>query len=169
MSISMYTASIPLFKQMLNSLNAVLAKAETHAAERKIDPDALLHARLFPDMFSLMRQVQIATDFAKGVSARLAGVDIPEHEDNEKTFADLQARVTKTLTFIDGLSATQIDGSETREIVLRPGTPKEKKLNGQAYLIHYALPQFFFHVTTAYAILRHNGIEVGKRDYIGSY
>jgi hypothetical protein len=169
MSISMYTASIPLFKQMLNSLNAVLAKAETHAAERKIDPDALLHARLFPDMFSLMRQVQIATDFAKGVSARLAGVDIPEHEDNEKTFADLQARVTKTLTFIDGLSATQIDGSETREIILRPGTPKEKKLNGQAYLIHYALPQFFFHVTTAYAILRHNGIEVGKRDYIGSY
>jgi hypothetical protein len=169
MTISMHAASIPVFKQMLNSLNDVLAKAEAHAAAKKIEPDALLQARLFPDMFALVRQVQIAADFAKGVSARLAGVEVPAYEDNERSFADLHARISKTLAFIDGLTAAQIDGSETREIVLRPGTPKEQKLNGQTYLLQYGLPQFFFHVTTAYAILRHNGVELGKRDFMGSY
>jgi hypothetical protein len=165
----MYSASIPVFKQMLSALNDVLAKAEAHAAEKKIDPNAFLQARLFPDMFPLLRQVQIAADFAKSVPARLAGAEVPSYEDSELTFADLHARVQKTLAFIDGLTAAQIDGSEALEIVLRPGTPKEKKLTGQTYLLGYGLPQFFFHVTTAYDILRHNGVEVGKRDFMGAY
>jgi hypothetical protein len=169
MTISMYSASIPVFKQMLSALNDVLAKAEAHATEKKIDPNAFLQARLFPDMFPLLRQVQIAADFAKSVPARLAGAEVPSYEDSELTFADLHARIQKTLAFIDGLTAAQIDGSETLEIVLRPGTPKEKKLTGQTYLLGYGLPQFFFHVTTAYDILRHNGVEVGKRDFMGAY
>ncbi|MFC3107128.1 DUF1993 family protein [Undibacterium arcticum] len=169
MTISMYTASIPVFKQILGGLHDVLAKAEAHATAKSIEPNALLQARLFPDMFNLVRQVQIAADFAKSVSARLANADVPAYEDNEQTFADLQARIAKTLAFIDGLAATQFDGSESREIVLRPGTPKEKKLSGQAYLLSYGFPQFFFHVTTTYDILRHNGVEIGKRDFMGSY
>ncbi|MDB5769213.1 MAG: hypothetical protein JWQ61_4027 [Collimonas fungivorans] len=169
MTISMYSASIPVFKQMLSALNDVLAKAEAHATEKKIDPNAFLQARLFPDMFPLLRQVQIAADFAKSVPARLAGAEVPSYEDSELTFADLHARIQKTLAFIDGLSAAQIDSSATLEIVLRPGTPKEKKLTGQTYLLGYGLPQFFFHVTTAYDILRHNGVEVGKRDFMGAY
>jgi hypothetical protein len=169
MTISMYAASIPVFTQMLNSLKDILSKTEAHAAEKKIDPTVLLQARLFPDMLPLTRQVQIATDFAKGVSARLAGADVPAYEDNEQTFADLQARIAKTLALIEGLKPAQIDGSERREIVLRPGTPKEQKFAGQSYLLNYGLPQFFFHVTTAYAILRHNGVEIGKRDFMGTY
>ncbi|MFC5473428.1 DUF1993 domain-containing protein [Paraherbaspirillum soli] len=169
MTISMYSASIPVFKQMLNAMNDVLVKAEAHATEKKIEPNALLQARLFPDMLPLVRQVQIAADFAKSVPARLAGIEVPSYEDNEQTFAELHARIAKTLAFIDGLSAAQIDGSEGLEIVLRPGTPKEKKLSGQAYLLSYGLPQFFFHVTTTYAILRHNGVEIGKRDFMGAF
>ena len=169
MTISMYSASIPLFKQMLNAMSHVLEKAEAHVLEKAIEPNALLHARLFPDMYPLVRQVQIATDFAKSVSARLASIDVPFHEDNEQTFADLCARIDKTMTFIDSLSAAQIDGSETLDIVLRPGTPKEKKLTGQTYLLSYGLPQFFFHVTTVYAILRHNGVDIGKRNFMGAY
>lgn len=169
MTISLYCASIPVFKQMLGSLREVLTKAEAHAAAKNFTPDALLQARLFPDMFPLLRQVQIAADFARGVSARLAGAEVPAYEEGEKTFADLQALIGKTLAFLDGLDAARFDGSETREIVLRPGTPKEKKLSGQAYLLNYGLPQFFFHVTTAYAILRHSGIEIGKKDYMGAY
>ena len=169
MTISMHAASVPVFQQMLGSLDALLAKAEAHAVERKIDPDALLHARLFPDMFPLLRQVQIACDFAKGVSGRLAGAELPVFDDKETTFADLHALVAKTLTFIGGLDAAQFDGSESRDIVLRPGTPKERKIAGQAYLLSYGLPQFFFHVSASYALLRHNGVEVGKRDYMGAY
>ena len=170
MTISMYAASIPVFRQMLNSLNAILAKAETHAAAKKIDPNALLHARLFPDMFPLIQQVQLASDFAKGAAARLAGVDVPSYEDKEQTFSDLHARIEKTLAFIGSLTPAQIDDSKEREIVSMAGTPYERKFPNQTtYLLHYGLPQFFFHVTTAYAILRHNGIEIGKRDYIGSY
>ena len=120
-------------------------------------------------MFPLRRQVQIACDFARGVSARLAGVDVPSFPDTEKTFAELQALIEKTLSFIGGLSPTQFDKSESREIVTRPGTPKERRFNGQAYLLSYGLPQFFFHVTTAYALLRHNGLELGKGDYMGKY
>ena len=120
-------------------------------------------------MFPLLRQVQIAADFAKSVPARLAGVEVPAYEDSEQSFADLQARIDKTLSFLAGLRPAQIDGSEALEVVLRPGTPKEKKLSGQTYLVGYGLPQFFFHVTTAYDILRHNGVEIGKRDFMGVY
>ena len=169
MTLPMHAASVPVFKQMLTSLADILSKAEAHSADRKIDPAALLQARLFPDMFPLVRQVQIACDFAKSVPARLAGADVPAYEDTEQTFAELQARIAKTLDFIDGLDAAAFDGSEQREIVLRPGTPKERTIGGQAYLLHYGLPQFFFHVTTTYALLRHNGVEVGKKDFMGAY
>ena len=169
MTISMYSASVPVFKQILTGLSNVLTIAENHATEKKIDANALLQARLFPDMFALTRQVQIAADFAKSVTSRLAGIEVPAYEDNEQTFAELQARIAKTIAFIDGLNAEQIDGSDTLEVVLRPGTPKEKKLTGQAYLLQYGLPQFFFHVTTSYDILRHNGVEIGKRDFMGAY
>ena len=172
MTISLYAASVPVFKQMLASVSGILAKAEAHAGTRNIDANALLQARLFPDMFPLIRQVRIAAEFARGISARLAGVEVPTaptNEDNQQTFADLQALIAKTLAFIDGVTPAQIDGQEAREIILRPGTPKEKKLTGQSYLLSYGLPQFFFHVSTTYAILRHNGVEVGKRDYMGVY
>ena len=169
MTISMYQASAPIFTQLLNSLSAILSKAEAQAASNAIDATTLLQASLFPDMLNLTRQVQIATDFAKGVCARLAGIEVPTYEDNETSFQDLQTRVAKTLLFLSTLTPAMVDGTETREIVLRPGTAKEKKLTGQAYLLHYGLPQFFFHVTTAYDILRHNGIEIGKRDYMGTF
>ncbi len=164
-----YTSSIPVFKQMLGGLSAVLAKAEAHATAKKIDPQALLQSRLYPDMFTLLRQVQVACDFAKSVSARLAGAEVPKTEDNEQSFADLQARIAGVLAFIDGLGAAQFDAAATREIVTQAGTPKEKRFTGQSYLLNYGLPHFFFHTTTAYSILRHNGVEVGKKDYIGTY
>jgi len=164
-----YTSSIPVFTQMLGGLKTVLSKAEAHATDKKIDPNALLHARLFPDMFNLLRQVQVASDFAKSVSARLAGVDVPKLEDTEQTFAQLQARIDTVLAFIGGLDAAKFAEAATREIVTQAGTPKEKRFSGQSYLFNYGLPHFFFHTTTAYAILRHNGVEVGKKDYIGTY
>lgn len=169
MTISLYAASIPVFKQMLSSMSAVLAKADAHATAKNIDANALLQARLFPDMFPLIKQVQIAAEFARSVAARLAGAEVPAYEGKEQTFADLQVMIGKSLAFLDGFTAAQIDGQEGREIVLRPGTPKEKKFTGQSYLLSYALPQFFFHVTTTYAILRHNGLEIGKRDFMGAY
>ena len=150
-------------------LREVLAKAEAHSSAKKIDPNALLQARLFPDMFPLLRLVQVATDFAKSVSARLAGVEVPKVEDTEQTFADLQARIATVLTFIEGLDAARFDDAATREIVTQAGTPKEKRFSGQSYLFNYGLPHFFFHTTTVYAILRHNGVEVGKKDYVGTY
>lgn len=165
----MYIQSVPVFKQMLNAMKDVLTKADAHATARSIDPAAYLQARLFPDMFALLKQVQIAADFARGVSARLAGVPVPANEGQEKTFADLTVMLNESVAFLDSLQAPQFDGSSEREIVLRPGTPKERKFSGQAYLIHYGLPQFFFHATTVYAILRHNGIEIGKKDYMGAY
>jgi hypothetical protein len=169
MTTYMYTTSVPVFKQLLKSLSIILTKAEAYATDKKFKPTVLLEARLCPDMFPLNRQVQIATDFARSVSARLAGVEVPAYDDNEQTFAELQARIGKTLSFIESLTPTQFEGSETREIVLRPGTPKEKKMVGHTYLSNYGLPQFLFHVTTAYAILRHNGLEVGKGDFMGAY
>lgn len=169
MTNALYASSIPLFKQMLGGLKSVLAKAEAHAADKKIDPNALLQARLFPDMFPLLKQVQVATDFAKGVAHRLADVEVPKMDDAELTFADLQARIDKVLALMDGLDAAQFEGAATREIVTQAGTPKEKRFTGQSYLVNYGLPHFFFHTTTAYNILRHNGVDVGKRDYIGTY
>ena len=144
MTSAMYTHSVPVFKQMLTALKTILAQASEHAAAKSIEPDAFLQARL-------------------------AGVEVPKFDGQEKTFADLDALLTQTLAFLDGVQASQFEGKEGTEIVLRPGTPKEKKLNGQAYLANYGLPQFFFHVTTAYDILRHNGLPIGKRDFMGAY
>ena len=169
MTPSMYAASVPVFLQLLGSIKNVLVIAERHVTDKKIEPDALLRARLFPDMFPLIRQVQIASDFARGVSARLAAVEVPVYDDKEQSFAELQALLDKTIAFLSGLSTDAFSGSESREIVVRPGTPKERRFTGQAYLLSYGLPQFFFHATTVYALLRHNGIEIGKRDYMGAY
>ena len=169
MNSTMHVSSVPVFQQLLTALGGVLAKAETFAVERKIDPAALLQARLFPDMFPLARQVQIACDFATSVSARLAGAEVPAIEGGDQTFADLQQRIAATLDFIGGLDAARFESSGEREILLRPGTPKERRIGGQAYLLAYGLPQFFFHVTTAYDLLRHNGVEIGKKDYMGAY
>jgi hypothetical protein len=165
----MYLNSVPVFKQLLTALKAILAQANEHVVANSIEPDAFLQARLYPNMFPLVKQAQIAADFARGISARLAGVAVPVYEGKEKSFADLDALLAQTLGFIEGVDASQFAGSETKEIVLRPGTPKEKKLTGQAYLTHYGLPQFLFHVTTTYALLRHNGLPIGKRDFMGVY
>jgi hypothetical protein len=165
----MYSASIPVLLQMLGSLDGLLVKANAHADAKGIEPDALLQARLSPDMFPLSRQVLVACDFARSVPARLIGVDVPAYDDNERDFVQLRARIARTLAFLGGLTPEEFLGSETREIVLRPGTPKERTMTGQAYLLSYGLPQFFFHVTTAYALLRHNGVQVGKKDYMGVY
>jgi len=165
---SMYAASVPVFKQILNSLLAILDKAEAHAEAKKIDPAALLQFRLFPDMLPFTRQIQIATDFAKGAGARLAGLPAPSYDDTEQSFAELKARIVKTLDFLASLAPEQFVGAEERAITTGSGE-KTKHFVGQAYLLHYALPHFFFHATTAYDILRHNGLEVGKKDFIGSY
>ena len=166
MSISMYQASVPTLIQALKALSGVLDKGAKHAEAKGIDPAVLLSSRLYPDMFPLTRQVQIASDNAKGPSARLAGMEPPKFDDNEASFADLQARITKTIDFLQTLKPAQIDGSEDRQIVLqmRAG-PLEFK--GQAYLLHFAMPNFYFHCATVYAILRHNGVEVGKKDFLG--
>jgi hypothetical protein len=168
MSFSMYTASVPVFRQILNSLLAILNKAEAHIEEKKIDPNALLQFRLYPDMLPFTRQIQIAADFAKGAGARLAGQDVPSYEDNEKTFGELKLRITRTLAFLDSLPQAAIEDSAQRAITTGSGE-KTKHWVGQEYLAHYALPHFYFHATTAYDILRHNGLEIGKKDFIGSW
>ena len=168
MTFSMYSASAPVFKQILTSLSAIIDKAEAHATEKKIEPAALLQARLFPDMFPFIRQVQIAADFAKGAAARLGGVEVPKYDDTEQSFGDLKARIAKTLAFIDSVPQDGIEASEGRDITTGSGE-KAKQWKGQTYLIHYALPHFYFHATTAYDILRHNGVEIGKKDFIGSF
>ncbi|HVI91567.1 MAG TPA: DUF1993 family protein [Dongiaceae bacterium] len=166
MSLSMYQASVPVFLRNLKNLSAVLDKGLANAEARKIDPTVFVNARLAPDMHALPRQIQIATDAAKGCGARLAGVEVPSYEDTETTFPELQARIAKTAAFLQGLTAAQIDGSENRAITLKMRTG-EVNLTGQSYLLNVALPNFFFHYTTAYAILRHNGVDVGKMDYLG--
>lgn len=167
MSLSMFDASVPALLQGLKGLKAVLAKAEAHAEAKKIEPAALLQARLYPDMFSLVRQVQIATDFAKGAAGRLAGAELPVFEDVETSFEDLQARVAKAVAFIEGLSPAAFEGSETREVSLKR-RGEVVSFTGKDYLLAQALPNFWFHVTTAYAILRHNGVELSKSDYMGA-
>ena len=166
MALSMYQSSVPMLKRMLGSLSTLLTKAAAHAEAKKIDPAVLVGARLFPDMFALARQVQIATDQAKGCAARLAGVEVPKYEDTETTFAELQARLAKTIAFLDSLTPAQIDGSEDKDIHLKLRT-REVTFKGQPYLLTFVYPNFFFHVTTAYDILRHNGVEVGKMDFLG--
>ncbi|HTM62485.1 MAG TPA: DUF1993 domain-containing protein [Burkholderiales bacterium] len=166
MPISMYQASAPRFANILRNLSAILEKAEAHCAAKKIEPAALTSYRLFPDMFPLTRQVQIASDTAKGAVARLAGIDIPKYEDTEQTFAELKARIAKTIDFVESVSASKIDGSDEKEIVLQMRSG-ERRFKGMQYLLGHAYPNFYFHVTTAYNILRHNGVEVGKADFIG--
>ena len=167
MTISMYQASVPLFVRMLTNLRTILQKAAAHAQAKKIDESVLLQARLYPDMFALVQQVQIASDFARGTAARLAGKEPPSYEDSEKSVAELVSRIDRTLDYLRTVKASEIDGSEGREIV-RPIRGQPKKFTGINYLIQFALPNFFFHTTTAYAILRHNGIEIGKTDFIGA-
>ncbi|WP_044987602.1 DUF1993 domain-containing protein [Sorangium cellulosum] len=166
MAISMYQASVPVLVRGLNNLSAILKKAEAYAEAKKIEPRVLLDARLAPDMLPLTRQIQIASDSAKGCGARLAAVDVPKYEDNEASFDDLQARIAKTIAFLNTLKAEQIDGSEDREVTI-PTRDKPMTFKGLPYLLGFVLPNFFFHVTTAYAILRHNGLDIGKMDYLG--
>lgn len=166
MAITMYSASVPVFTRILKNLAAILEKAQAHAEAKKLEPDALLNARLFPDMFPLVKQVQVATDFAKGTGARLAGVEPPSYADTEKTFPELIARVQKTVDFLNTLKPNQIEGSEGRDIALKMRSG-ELNFKGEPYLNFFSLPNFYFHVTTAYAILRHNGVELGKMDFIG--
>ena len=166
MTLSLHDASVPIFRQMLAALSHILDKAAAQASESGINPATLIEARLAPDMFPLARQVQIATDHAKGATARLAGQDLPSYADDETTFAELKARIEKTLAFIESVPAAAMQGADTRDIVLKIGG-RELRFDGRSYLLHFALPNFFFHVTTAYAILRANGIEIGKRDFLG--
>jgi hypothetical protein len=161
----MYAVTVPPIRHMLNSLKAVLAKGEASCTARKIEPEVMLSSRLYPDMLPLVRQVQIASDNAKAPAGRLAGVEVPKMEDNEKTFADLQARLDRTIAFLDSLKPEQFEGAEVRDIVL-PLRNRTLELKGLPYLTTFALPNFHFHVTTAYAILRHNGVEIGKTDYL---
>jgi len=168
MTLSMYQASAPRFVSILNNLAALLDKAQAHCEVRKIDPLVLTSYRLYPDMLPFTRQVTIACDNAKGAVARLAGVEIPKHDDVEKTFEELKARIAKTVAFIQSIRPAQIDGSEDKDIVLKLRA-REVPYKGMQYLLGFALPNFYFHVVTAYVILRHNGVEVGKSDYIGSH
>jgi uncharacterized protein len=165
MTISMYRASAPVFLQILPAMSGCLDKAQAFATAKKVDPSVLLQSRLYPDMFPLVKQIQTATDFAKGTVARLAGQDPPKYEDNETTIEQLKARIAKTVAFIREFRPAQIDGSEDRDIrLVLGGQPRDFK--GENYLVNFALPNFYFHVTTAYAILRHNGVELGKGDYM---
>ena len=166
MPLSMYSASVPALKHSLNSLATILRKAAEHAVSRNIAPGVLVNARLFPDMFALAKQVQIATDQAKGCAARLAGIEIPKFDDTETTFEELQARIIKTIAFLDSVKAEQIDGSEERDISFQIHERKFE-FKGKDYLISWVFPNFYFHATTAYNILRHNGIELGKKDFLG--
>jgi hypothetical protein len=163
----MYQASVPVFLQMLTALSAILDKAVEHARANRTDPAELVNARLAPDMFPLARQVQIATDHAKGAAARLSGRDVPKYEDKESSFEELKARIAKTLDFVSSVEVGEIDGSEGKEITLTTGG-QQRTFDGRHYLIHFALPHFFFHVTTAYDILRHKGVALGKRDFMGA-
>ncbi|MDZ4075776.1 MAG: DUF1993 domain-containing protein [Hylemonella sp.] len=167
MSISMYQASVPRFINILGNLSAILDKAQAHVDAKKLDETALTGFRLYPDMLPMARQVMIVTDTAKGLAARLAGVEIPVYEDTEKTIAELKARIAKTIAYLQSFKPAQIDGTEDKEIVIKRGD-KETRYTGMQFLLGHAVPNFYFHVTTTYAILRHNGVEIGKRDYLGN-
>jgi uncharacterized protein len=168
MSFSMSQASLPVFEISLNALSAVLEKTHAHAAAKKIDSSVLLNSRLYPDMFALVSQVQIATDQAKNGSARLAGVEAPRYEDNETTMDQLQASIAKTVAYLKTLDPRRIDASADREITFPLGLKNTGQMKGRDYLNHFVLPNFYFHVTAAYAILRHCGVDIGKRDFLGA-
>jgi uncharacterized protein len=166
MSFGMYQASIPALVKMLNTLTTILDKAEAYAAERKIAPEVLLNWRLAPDMFPLIKQIQLTSDFAKGAAARLAGKEVPKYADEEESFAELKGRLAKTLAFIQGFAPNDIDGSETRDVTLTVGG-QEVRFKGEAYLVYFVLPNFYFHAATAYDIVRSFGVAIGKRDFLG--
>ncbi|MDZ4812129.1 MAG: DUF1993 domain-containing protein [Pseudomonadota bacterium] len=165
MSISMYEATVPVLLRFLGNLEKWLDKAQAHADQKKFDTGVLVRSRLAPDMVDLARQVQIASDNAKGCVARLTGAEAPKYEDNEATFAELKERIAKTVAYVTSFKPAQFEGSETRDIVLKfPSATLEFK--GKDYVLHFVIPNFLFHMTTAYNILRHNGVEIGKTDYL---
>jgi uncharacterized protein len=163
----MYDISIPVVVHGLKSLAALLTKAEAHCAAKKIAPEALLDFRLYPDMFAMTRQVMLVTDFAKGIGARLSGTEVPKYPDEEKTFAELQARVAKTISYLNGLDKKLFADAATRMVKVRISRDEEREMMGAEYFSRFALPNFYFHMTTAYNILRHNGVELGKGDFMG--
>lgn len=163
----MYDISVPVLIHNLKALSAILKKAEVHCEARKIKPDAILNFQLFPDMFSFTRQVQLTTDFAKGPGARLSGLAVPSYTDEEKTFEDLQARLAKTIAFLQGLDPLAFEGAATRDVTVRVSRTEEKTMPGLEYFTKAALPNFYFHMATAYNILRHNGVELSKGDFLG--
>lgn len=167
MSLTMYQTSIPVFVRMLGNLSAILNKAIEHCEAAQIEPITLVNARLAPDMYPLSRQIQIATDMVKGCAARLAGIEVPSYEDNESTFAELQARIAKTVTFLQSVTEEQINGSETHEVTLKI-RGNDLVFLGEPYLLNFVIPNFYFHITTTYAILRHNGVALGKMDFLGT-
>jgi hypothetical protein len=167
MNISMYQASAPRFINTLKNLSALLDKGQAHAEAKKIDPLVLTSARLYPDMFAFARQIQTACDTAKGAMARLGGAENPKHEDTEQSFTELKARIAKTIAFLETFKPAQIDGTEDKELTIKLGA-REVQWNGMQYLLGFALPNFYFHAATAYDILRHNGVELSKRDFIGN-
>ena len=166
MTISMYSASVPVFKNMLGNLNHFLDKAQAHAEAKKFDPLVLTDYRLAPDMLPFRKQVQIACDASKNGLARLSGVEAPKFDDTETSFAELKERIRKTLDYLDSVARSSIDGCEDKEITFPAGRETTRTMKGEAYLLNWALPNLFFHVTTAYAILRHAGVELGKGDYL---
>lgn len=165
--ITMYQSSIPVFIRQLNNLSAILKKAEDNAQDRKIDQSVFINSRLAPDMFPLSRQIQIASDTVKAGAARLAEVEIPSFEDNEKTFEELQERIAKTIKFLNTIKEDQINGTEEKKISYHQHG-RDRNFIGQPYLLDYVLPNLYFHITAAYAILRHNGVDIGKKDYLGT-
>lgn len=166
MTISMYSASVPVFRNMLGNLSHFLDKAQAHAEAKKFDPAVLIEYRLAPDMLPFKRQVQIACDASKNGLARLSGVEAPKFEDNENTLPELKERIRKTIDYLDSVPRSSVDGCEDKEITFPVGREATRTMKGEAYLLNWALPNLFFHVTTAYAILRHNGVELGKSDYL---
>ena len=167
MTISMHSAATTTINRALNNLIGVLEKGAAHAEAKKLDPAVLLQSRLYPDMFPLVKQVQIASDIAKGGTARLAQVDAPKFEDNEATFADCIERLKKTIAFVESVKAGQVDGSEGRTVSWTTGAGKTRSMEGMPYLLTHVMPNVFFHCATAYNILRHNGVELGKLDFLG--
>jgi hypothetical protein len=167
MALSMHQVSVPVFQRTLQALSNCLDKAEAHAEARKIDPVALTGFRFYPDMFPFYKQVQLASDHGKGAPARLAGIEVPKFEDVETTLPDLRARIAKTLDFIATIDAKKMEGAEDREIKVGPAG-RERVFTGYSYLFSHAFPNFFFHATTAYDMLRHNGVELGKRDFLNN-
>ena len=167
MQISMYDTLVSTANRMLGNLSTFLDKADSFASTKKVEPSVLLGSRLAPDMFPLTRQVQIAADMVKGAAGRLSGTEIPKFEDNETTIAELKARIAKTLAFVNSVDAAKFQGSEDIDVTL-PLRSGERKFKGLPYLLHYVLPNLYFHATTTYAILRHNGVELGKNDFIGA-